>query len=54
MFWEDGVHGEGPGVPAPKALQLLRSHAVSAPDEVRDEVRSPTSNRLTAGCVMNA
>ena len=24
-----------------KALQLLRSHAVSAPDEVRDEVRFP-------------
>ena len=29
-----------------KALQLLRSHAVSAPDEVRDEVRSLTRMQL--------
>ena len=29
-----------------KALQLLRSHAVSAPDEVRDEVRSLTRRQL--------
>ena len=29
-----------------KAIQLLRSHAVSAPDEVRDEVRSLTRMQL--------
>ena len=36
----------GAGRSRTKALQLLRRHAVSAPDEVRDEVRSLTRMQL--------